>query len=135
MTEEDILQLHSAFTEAFKSTTDFLVSLPPPLPHHNPLVIAIVRVLGAWLAEETLAVSSKLYNLLPKLLEMCQSHLHENKGGVEKCLENPLMFLLPGLSHLVAEDTARAAVKTALPQLLVDFMTALYGTSMRYIHV
>jgi hypothetical protein len=130
VTEEDILQLHSAFTEAFKSTTDFLVSLPPPLPHHNPLVIAIVRVLGAWLAEETLAISSKLYKLLPKLLEMCRSHLNENKGESERCLENPLRFLLPGLSHLVAEDTARAAVKTALPQLLVDFMTALYDSSM-----
>ena len=139
MTEEDVLQLHSALTEAFKSTTHFLNSLPPPLPHGNPLVIAIIRVLGAWLAEETLALGPDLYTLLPKLLEMCQAHLSERQAGREGggeeedegCLENPIKFLLPGLSHLMAEEGARTAVKTVLPQLLVDFMTAVYGASMR----
>ena len=138
LTEEDILQLHSAFSEAFKSITNFLNSLPPPIPHHNPLITAIVRVLGAWLAEETLALTSELYLLLPKLLEMCQTHLNEGQGGSErgreeeKCLENPLKFLLPGLSHLMAEEGARAAVKAVLPSVLVAFMTALFDGSMRY---
>ena len=129
------MQLHSAFSEAFTSTTHFLNSLSPPLPPHNPLLIAIVRVLGAWLAEETLTLSSELYQLLPRLLEMCQSHLKQGQGErgeeVERDLNNPLRFLLPGLSHLMAEEGAREAVKTVLPQLLVQFMKTLYGGCMR----
>ena len=130
LTEEDLLQLHSAFSEAFKSLTDFLLSLPRPLSHHDPLTLATTRLLGAWLAEETLALSSELYRLLPRLLEMSGAHLQQSKG--EGVLDNPLKFLLPGLSHLVAEEGARAAVKTCLPQLLLDFMTALYSSCMRW---
>ena len=132
LTEEDLLQLHLAFSEAFKSITEFLNSLPAPLSDHdNPLILAFMRVLGAWLAEETLAVSSELYQLLPKLLELCATQLQQSSGE-NRCLENPLRFLLPGLSHLVAETEARAAVKTSLPPVLLQFLTALYSNSMRY---
>lgn len=136
LTEEDMLQLHSAFSEAFKSITEFLNSLSPCLPPHSPLILATVRVLGAWLAEESLALTYELYQLLPRLLEMCRAHLQDkhtednvadNNTAEERCLENPLKFLLPGLSHLVAEDTPRSIVKTVLPQLLLEYMTALYG--------
>ena len=140
LTEEDILQLHSAFSEAFKSITDFLNTLPSPLPPHNPLVVAIVRVLGAWLAEENLALTTELYQLLPKLLNMCGAHLQlaagEGEGGERErggtddasVMENPLKFLLPGLSHLVADETPRAIMKTILPHLLLQYMTALYSS-------
>lgn len=132
LTEEDMLQLHSAFSEAFKSINEFLNSLSPPLPPHTPLILATVRVLGAWLAEESLTLTSELYQLLPKLLEMCRAHLQEGQAEgssiEERCLENPLKFLLPGLSHLMAEDTPRSIVKTHLPQLLLQYMTALYSS-------
>lgn len=149
MTEEEMLQLHSAFSEAFKSIADFLNSLPPPLPPNQPLILAAVRVLGAWLAEESLALTTELYQLLPRLLDMCKAHLqqdcaqgeggrggtedgeHEDSIGIgvgERCLKNPLKFLLPGLSHLMADDTPRSIVKTLLPQLLLEYMTGLYGS-------
>ena len=131
LTEEDMLQLHSAFSEAFKSITKFLNSLSPHPPSHTPLILATVRVLGAWLAEESLTLTSELYQLLPSLLEMCRAHLQEEHAedttAKERCLENPLKFLLPGLSHLMAEDTPRSIVKTLLPQLLLEYLTALYS--------
>ena len=133
--EEDMLQLHSAFSEAFKSITEFLNTISPSLPPDNPLIIAIVRVLGAWLAEESLALTTELYQLLPTLLNMCEAHLQLAQGEREErekegsdFMENPLKFLLPGLSHLVADDTPRAIVKTTLPQLLLQYMTALYSS-------
>ena len=139
MSEEDMLQLHSAFTEVFRSITDFLLSLPPPLPTSNPLIIAFVRVLGAWLAEESISLTSELYELLPRLLVMCEALLKEGEEGSqaragEWALDNPLRFLLPGLSHLMAEERPRACVKTTLPHLLLHYMTALNSSSqtMRY---
>ena len=135
LTEEDMLQLHSAFSEAFKSITEFLTTLSPSIPADNPLIIAIVRVLGAWLAEESLALTSELYQLLPALLNMCEAHLQlaqeERERGEKEStsfIENPLKFLLPGLSHLMADDTPRAIVKTMLPQLLLQYMTSLYSS-------
>lgn len=129
LTEEDVLQLHSAFSEAFKSITEFLNSLSPHLPPHTPLILATVRVLGAGLAEEALTLTSELYQLLPNLLEMCRAHLQEGQATIEKrCLENPLKFLLPGLSHLMAEHTPRSIVKTHLPPLLLQYMKALYSS-------
>ena len=135
LTEEDMLQLHSAFSEAFKSITEFLNTISPSLSPDNPLIIAIVRVLGAWLAEESLALTTELYQLLPTLLNMCEAHLQLAQGERERgekegagFMDNPLKFLLPGLSHLVADDTPRAIVKTILPQLLLKYMTALYSS-------
>ena len=138
LTERDILQLHSALSDAIKSITEFLNSLPPPLPPHNPLISATVRLLGSWLAEESLMVPSELQQLLPRLLDMCKTHLQQQTQGQgertdsatteERCLQNPLKFLLPGLSHLMADDVHRAIVKICLPQLLLNYMNTLYSS-------
>lgn len=128
LSEEDVLQLHSIFTETFKTTTEFLALLPSPLPPRDPIIIAIIRVLGAWLAEESLTFGSELYKVLPRLLELCQSLLSQQDEPVDM---NPLVFLLPGLSHLVAEDTARNAVKNILPHVIIQFISSIYSNSMR----
>ena len=155
LTEEDMLQLHSSFTEAFTSIARFLSSHCAAPPIHNPLVLAAVRVLGSWLAEESLALTPELLNqLLPRLLHMCEAHLQHcrqqsapgekkrqdevgreeladsGEGSLqEQCMEDPLKFLLPGLSHLVADDAPRAILMEArLPQLLLHYMTDLYSS-------
>ena len=66
---------------------------------------------------------------------MCKTELREAGESVDELgLENPLKFLLPGLSHLVADDKPRAIVKSCLPQLLLEYMTTLYTSlsTMRY---
>ena len=46
----------------------------------EPLVLASIRVLGAWLAEESLALSKDVYALLPFLLKLTSQHV-----AVEVC--------------------------------------------------
>ena len=90
---------------------------------------AAVRVLGAWLSEESLALSEEVYKLLPFLLRLCGSSLSErpapqtgelDSDGVASCVEmdssqevDLLKFLLPGLCHLTAEDKPRAILLKA----------------------
>ena len=84
------------------------------------LTSAAVRVLGAWLAEETLALSSDVYHLLPYLLELCHHRL------LTQQTEDLLKFLLPGLSHLTAEDKPRRVLlKADLQKLLLAYMQNL----------
>ena len=65
------------------------------------LMIAAVRVLGVWMAEDSLALSSEVYALLPFLVNLCKEE------------EDVLIFLLPGFSHLLAEDKPRRALISA----------------------
>ena len=86
------------------------------------LTTAAVRVLGAWLAEETLALSSDVYRLLPFLLELCQHHLTQQAEDDKDLLK----FLLPGLSHLTAEDKPRKVLLNAdFQKLLLAYMQHL----------
>ena len=79
-----------------------------------------MRVLGAWLAEETLSLSSDVYHLLPFLIELCHHHLKEGED------EDQLKFLLPGLSHLSAEDKPRKILlKAGLQKLLLVYIQQL----------
>ena len=41
----------------------------------EPLVLASIRVLGAWLAEESLALSKEVYAVLPFLLKLTSQHV------------------------------------------------------------
>ena len=41
----------------------------------EPLVLASIRVLGAWLAEESLALSKEVYAVLPFLLKLASQHV------------------------------------------------------------
>ena len=137
LSKEDILQLHCVFTEAFKSITEFFNSLPSPLPTHNTLIIAIIRLLGAWLAEDSLSLTTELYQLLPRLLILCHNLLKEAQDQLNSSSHdnNPIKYLLPGLSHLMADDKPRSCVKNILSELLLDYMTILINISptMRYI--
>ncbi|XP_061162604.1 neurochondrin-like [Saccostrea echinata] len=98
--EKQILQLHSAMLGAFHSIIFFLKELSDENnakgQYQNPVVIATVRVLGAWLAEETSALRSKTYEILPFLLHLCKlqmefSHiLSSEQGGMDA---NPKGFI------------------------------------------
>ncbi|XP_062576810.1 neurochondrin-like [Saccostrea cucullata] len=88
--EKQILQLHSAMLGAFHSIIFFLKELSDENnakgQYQNPVVIATVRVLGAWLAEETSALRSKTYEILPFLLHLCKlqmefSHILSSQEG------------------------------------------------------
>ena len=127
LSQGDLGQLHTTLTEAFtcvvqilQTVKEFSNKASSAGENVESLTTAAVRVLGAWLAEETLALSSDVYRLLPFLIELCHNRL---KQGEDKDL---LKFLLPGLSHLTADDKPRRVLlKADLQKLLLAYMQHL----------
>lgn len=125
----DLAQLHTTLTEAFTCVIQILQTLKDSFSSEvssasekiESLTTAAVRVLGAWLAEETLALSSNVYHMLPFLLELCHNRLTQQSED-----KDLLKFLLPGLSHLTAEDKPRKVLlKADLQKLLLAYMQHL----------
>ncbi|KAJ0173704.1 hypothetical protein K1T71_010853 [Dendrolimus kikuchii] len=90
-------------------------------------VCAMVRVLVAWIAQETTAMRDQIYNLLPFMFTLANDSFHayrsrklseKNKSeGEPMDLDASLMgqidllrLMLPALCHLVVEDKARDIV-------------------------
>ncbi len=130
LTDEDIVRLHSIVTEAFTVVLHLLKQLESITPSDTPLValsnkttpllIACVRVVGAWLAEDSLSLSADIYICLPFLVRIAK--LTDNSDA-EKEGKDLLKFLLPGFSHLTAEDKPRAVlVKVGLWSLLLSHL-------------
>lgn len=119
------MQLHTTLTETFAAIVQFLdvlqkgQSAQDPHLHLHPVVMATVRVMGAWLAEESLAIPTELYTLLPFLLALCQKSTTTLNTSTttpstplsdDCCVlgdEDMMKFLLPGLHHLTADPTPR----------------------------
>ncbi len=117
LTEEDLLHLHTTLTEIFTFILLLLKQLASITPtdtlletlsmETTPLLIACVRVVGAWLAEDSLSLSTDIYSCLPflvRLAKLTDSPAAEREG------KDLLKFLLPGLSHLTAEDNPRKSL-------------------------
>lgn len=139
LTREDLLHLHSTLIESLtfvilllkkltSSESDHSTTLtslcaqgPSVMETQNssnvkepdilsPLLVACVRVIGAWLAEDSLSLSSEVHSCLPLLIQLAKSTdnaMAEIKG------EDILKFILPGLSHLTAEDKPRSILLKA----------------------
>ncbi|XP_066285839.1 neurochondrin-like isoform X3 [Branchiostoma lanceolatum] len=133
---KQIEQFVESLQGAYVGVTFFLaqVAEQPQDTWSHPLVTASVRVLGAWLAEETSALREEVYGLLPFLIKLGSLSLDDtedqSKGaaGVSGLSEEMqeldlqmesekeqylpksgvLSFLLPGLCHLTAEPRPRA---------------------------
>jgi hypothetical protein len=128
LSQGDLSQLHTTLTEAFSCVIRILQTFKESssseagseaVERVESLTTAAVRVLGAWLAEEALALSSDVYHLLPYLLELCHRRLTQQDADL-------LKFLLPGLSHLTAEDKPRRVLlKAELQTLLLAYMQHL----------
>lgn len=85
-----------------------------------PIVTAAVRVLGAWLAEDSLTLSANVYSILPFLMDLCTSSSPQEPDG------DLLKFLLPGLCHMTVDDKARPVLVGAkLGTVLSRYMQQL----------
>ncbi|XP_067664158.1 neurochondrin-like [Haliotis asinina] len=88
--KKQVLQLHSAMLGAFNSVIFFLSQVSQQqiqMSTASLLVTASVRVLGAWLAEETSALREEIYSLLPFLLHICKAQVQSSQGKQEEILE------------------------------------------------
>lgn len=123
-------QLYAALKGAFKAVLTFLngTSVDDSFLENSKnhlFVCATIRVLGAWLAEETAANKEEVYETLPFIIKISRYNFEHNKRktvmkskkkGQSKFyyredskdrLPDVLRFLLPGLCHLTAEDVSR----------------------------
>ena len=100
--EETLLHLHTTLMECLKFLVQSLKELEASKEHfgcqeHSQYLTAAVRLLGAWLAEDSLSLSNEVYSLLPFLLKLSCDNVENDM----------LKFLLPGFNHLVADEKPR----------------------------
>lgn len=90
-------------------------------------ICASIRILGAWLAEETSSMKEEVCAVLPFIIAVCSRMYEERKAGTPDLLD-PLRFMLPAFCHLAAEDQTRKIMLVhRMPQLLYDYLLYQWG--------
>lgn len=137
-------QLYAALKGAFNAVLIFLKASHDESFTENPrnhlFVCATIRVLGAWLAEETAANKEEVYATIPFIIKTCRYNFDwNNKKAALKSkkksqskhsykeddenLPDIFRFLLPGLCHLTAEDKPRSLLlELELENLLFEYL-------------
>lgn len=131
--------LYTGLKGAFTAIINLLIKVAAdknrPEGDEKWFVYGTIRVLAAWLAQETSALRTQIYQLLPFILEIANESFTLNKAkriaekaGIdsESTPGNSvdiLRILLPGLCHLAVEDAARAIIlKTQEDKILYEFV-------------
>ncbi|XP_027755836.1 neurochondrin [Empidonax traillii] len=127
------VQLMRIMEEAFGAVIFYLRQVKQE-DLQDPFIFASVRVLGAWMAEETSSLKQEICELLPFLVHYARKLFKEGSPAVSLpqaelgSTEGPalpqdaLRFLLPGFCHLTAEDRPRAIlVSQGAPALLCEY--------------
>lgn len=84
-------------------------------PNDKAFACAIVRILSAWLAQDTTALRPAVYKVLPYMFELANESFREaHHFRLEKREGDPpadiLRLMLPALCHLTVEDPARKII-------------------------
>ncbi|NWW31876.1 NCDN protein, partial [Panurus biarmicus] len=127
------MQLMRIMEEAFGAVIFYLRQVKQE-ELQDPFIFASVRVLGAWMAEETSSLKQEICELLPFLVDYArklfkegspavslpQAELVSTKGSALP--QDALRFLLPGFCHLTAEDRPRdILISEGAPALLCEY--------------
>uniref|UniRef100_T1IIF7 Neurochondrin n=1 Tax=Strigamia maritima TaxID=126957 RepID=T1IIF7_STRMM len=118
-------QLYTALTATMNGVLYFLTNestgidtLDDLSAMEKQVMFSCVRVIGAWLAEETSALREDVYAILPFIIQIT---VFDNSS--EKDSLNILRFLLPGMCHLTAEDKSRhILIGLKFHEILFDYM-------------
>ncbi|NXX75699.1 NCDN protein, partial [Urocolius indicus] len=127
------VQLMRIMEEAFGAVIFYLRQVKQE-DLQDPFIFASVRILGAWMAEETSCLKQEICELLPFLLHYAKKLFKEGSSAVSAPQPEPvssqgsalpqdaLRFLLPGFCHLTAEDRPRAIlISEGAPALLCEY--------------
>lgn len=93
-------------------------------PKPTSFLCASIRILGAWLAEETSTMKGQVNTLLPFIVDFCCRSFERSKAGDTAAPgTDALRFILPAFCHLTAEDEARKILlRENLHQLLYEYL-------------
>ncbi|CAH1776723.1 unnamed protein product [Owenia fusiformis] len=78
--EKTLMQLHSAMLGAFNAVTCFLMDVASDdsgKKNCHPVTYASIRVLGSWMAEETLALNKEINKLIPFLIRASKEQFYK----------------------------------------------------------
>ncbi|KFP13042.1 Neurochondrin, partial [Egretta garzetta] len=132
------MQLMRIMEEAFGAVIFYLRQVKQE-ELQDPFIFASVRILGAWMAEETSSLKQEICELLPFLVHYAKKLFKE--GSPAASLPPPevastegsglpqdaLRFLLPGFCHLTAEDRPRdILIAEGAPALLCEYFFQLW---------
>ncbi|KAM8997321.1 neurochondrin [Ara ararauna] len=127
------MQLMRIMEEAFGAVIFYLRQVKQE-ELQDPFIFASVRILGAWMAEETSSLKQEICELLPFLVlyakklfkegssvgSPSQTELVSTEGS--SLPQDALRFLLPGFCHLTAEDRPRdILISEGAPALLCEY--------------
>ncbi|XP_071309090.1 neurochondrin [Agelaius tricolor] len=127
------MQLMRIMEEAFGAVIFYLRQVKQE-ELQDPFIFASVRVLGAWMAEETSSLKQEICELLPFLVDYARKLFKEGSPAVSPpqaelvstegsaLPQDALRFLLPGFCHLTAEDKPRdILIAEGAPALLCEY--------------
>ncbi|NWS29524.1 NCDN protein, partial [Polioptila caerulea] len=127
------MQLMRIMEEAFGAVIFYLRQVKQE-DLQDPFIFASVRVLGAWMAEETSSLKQEICELLPFLVDYARKLFKEGSPAVSlpqaelvstegsALPQDALRFLLPGFCHLTAEDRPRdILISEGAPALLCEY--------------
>lgn len=138
LSEEQKVQLIQVMQEAFAAVMYYLQQVGWERME-DPFVLASVRLLGAWLAEETSCFRQEVIQLLPFLVHYMRTWFQRGVTCRKQLKEAPQMallssswgavwpadairFLLPALCHLSAEEAPRKIlISEGVPALLCEY--------------
>ncbi|NWX46547.1 NCDN protein, partial [Steatornis caripensis] len=127
------MQLMRIMEEAFGAVIFYLRQVKQE-ELQDPFVFASVRILGAWMAEETSSLKEEICELLPFLVQYAKKLFKESSPAASLpqpelvstegsgLPQDALRFLLPGFCHLTAEDRPRdILISAGAPALLCEY--------------
>ncbi|KFQ75071.1 Neurochondrin, partial [Phoenicopterus ruber ruber] len=127
------MQLMRVMEEAFGAVIFYLRQVKQE-ELQDPFIFASVRILGAWMAEETSSLKQEICELLPFLVHYAKKLFKEGSPAASLpqgeqastkgsgLPQDALRFLLPGFCHLTAEDRPRdILIAEGAPALLCEY--------------
>ena len=114
--EDDMLKLHRILSRTLSTVIKFLEEYSTTEDMSSlltPVIVATLRVLGAWLVEDDLTLLDQICKVLPVVLDIALAdHHHNHQSEFKSSKQHPhvLQFLLPGIFHLTSEEKPRKVI-------------------------
>ena len=137
ISEEDMVKLHQVLSRTLSVVVRFLEqcsTLDDISTLLSPLMLATVRVLGAWLAEDDLSLLPEVCKVLPFVLDLALAdHSHNRQLELNPDVQSSsvqcphiIQFLLPGFIHLTVEEKSRKVIiHSARHKVICEYMKYL----------
>ena len=131
--ENDMLKLHQILSRTLSAIIKFLEEYSSTVEDTSsmltPVILATLRVFGAWLVEDDLTLLNEVCKVLPLVLDIALADHHHNcQSELKSSQQHPhmLQFLLPGLLHLTAEEKPRRVIiRKGKHKIILEYMMYL----------